>query len=324
MVLAGGIDLGGTKIEATIFDADWAPIDSQRIATPRDSYADMLAALAAQTRWIIDKTNRTDLPIGIGVPGRSDPDTGIALTANLPATGHPLRADLIAAVGRPVIFGNDCDLFAYSEAVLGAGAPYDTVFGLILGTGIGGGICHDNRLYQTRNGTAGEVGHLPLSARLAQEYGLPLITCGCGNRGCYETLGAGPGLTRLAKHLTGLDLQPREIAANARSGDAEAAQIMQIWAQIIAELIGNLQRTIDPDCVVLGGGLSNIPGICQTITRALPKALLPGSKPPLITLARYGDSSGTRGAALAALRELEPQTGTTTNHPGRSVETGGA
>ncbi|MEE9386984.1 MAG: ROK family protein [Paracoccaceae bacterium] len=305
MALAGGIDLGGTKIEATLFDADWQPIESQRIATPRASYDDMLDALASQTRWIIEHANQIDLPIGIGVPGRIDPETGLSFTANLPASGHPMRDDLRAAVGRHIYFGNDCDLFTYSEAVLGAGVPFETVFGLILGTGIGGGICHGDTLYQTRNGASGEVGHLPISAELAREFDLPLITCGCGRPGCYETLGAGPGLKRLAQHLTGQTAQPIDIAAAARAGDTDANRTMHIWSRIIAELIGGLQRTIDPDCVVLGGGLSNIPGICDLITAQLPDALLPGTTPPLVTPAKYGDSSGTRGAALAALRERQ-------------------
>ncbi|MEE9428039.1 MAG: ROK family protein [Paracoccaceae bacterium] len=309
MDLAGGIDLGGTKIEATIFDADYQPLESNRVVTPRENYPDLLAALVAQTNWLVEKSGRKNLPIGVGIPGRCDPDTGLAFTANLPASGHPLRRDLMAATGSEIQFGNDCDLFTYSEALLGAGQPYKTVFGLVLGTGIGGGTCHQKTLFQTSNGTAGEVGHLPISATLAEKYDLPMITCGCGRSGCYETLGAGPGLARLAQHLTAKQLEPRDIAAQAAAGETDATHIMDVWSSLIAELIGVLQLTIDPDCVVIGGGLSNIPGIAMIISKSLPDAVLRETMPPKVLVAKYGDSSGTRGAALAAKQDLSLQGG---------------
>ena len=299
MGCAGGIDLGGTKIEATIFDENWQPVNTRRIPTPRDNYEDLIAAIAGQAQWMNEQVD--GLLIGIGIPGLHNKQTGLAFTSNLPATGRPFRDDLVATIGRKVVFGNDCDLFSYSEAVLGAGIGSDTVFGLILGTGIGGGVCYGATLLQTFNGAAGEVGHMAVSGNLVQEFNLPILTCGCGHKGCYETLASGPGMTKLARVVMDAELAPDEIAAQAAKGEIGAVRVMEIWLRIVAELIANLQVTIDPDCIVLGGGLSNIPDIAQSITRVLPQAMLPGIILPKVTVAKYGDSSGTRGAALAAL-----------------------
>jgi len=298
VIHAAGIDLGGTKIEASVFDAGWAVLETRRVPTP-GNYAALIDALADQVNWLQQHSAKTS--VGVGAPGRHDSKTGLAFMANVAADGHPMRADLKAATKTNISFGNDCDLFALSEAKLGAGQGFDTVFGLILGTGIGGGICLNGALHQTPNNTAGEVGHLPISASLVQEFDLPILQCGCGRHGCYETLGAGPGLSRLAEMLSGQTIQAQEIAA--RNGKE-----MHIWTRIIAELIGALQLTIDPDCIVLGGGLSNIPDVDQILTKAIENAGLRGAYPPKISKAAFGDSSGTRGAALLAFKERMAQT----------------
>lgn len=302
MAHAIGIDIGGTKIEATVFDADWQPMHSQRVATPHDTYDNLITAISDQAKWAVMQAGGGDMPVGIGIPGLHNRQTGLAMTANIPAIGKPLRADLSAAIDQPVAFGNDCDLFAYSEAILGAGRGYETVFGLILGTGIGGGICQNKQMLTTMNGSAGEVGHIPISGSLTRRFDLPVIKCGCSQQGCAETLASGPGMARLAKLVTGVEMQPPAIAAGLAKGDADASQIMDIWVRIVQELIATIQCTIDPDIIVLGGGLTHISGLVELIEDGLQGRLLHGSTAPVIALAKYGDSSGTRGAALLAAR----------------------
>ena len=304
---SGGIDIGGTKIEASVFDENWVPIATHRIKTPQTSYQALVDAIADQARWLLEQTSVKDMPIGIGIPGLHNSQSGFAFTANLPASGHTLRRDLRKAIGRDVSFGNDCDLFAFSEAVLGAGKGHNTVFGLILGTGIGGGVCHDATHIQTLNGAAGEVGHLGIPGALMQEFDLPVLPCGCGRHGCYETLAAGPGLARLSKLVAGQDWEAPEVAAKAAAGNADAQRVMEIWRRLVNSLICDLQVTIDPDCVVLGGGLSNIPNVAEFVADGLPEVLLRESTPPVVAIAKYGDSSGTRGAALAAVMERDKQ-----------------
>lgn len=305
MGIAGGIDVGGTKIEASVFDDNWNPVATKRIVTPYESYQALLNAVTEQAHWAREQSSVENMPLGIGIPGLHNTQTGIAFTANLPTNGKTFRTDLQEAIGTDVTFGNDCDLFAFSESVLGAGKGHKTVFGLILGTGIGGGVCHGDSLLQTLNGAAGEVGHLGISGALMQELGLPVLQCGCGRKGCYETLAAGPGMSRLSEIVTGQHLDAPLIVANAANGDKGAIQVMEIWRRLVAALISDLQVTIDPNCVVLGGGLSNIPNVASFIAEALPKELLQDSTPPVVMTAKYGDSSGTRGAALAAVMERE-------------------
>ncbi|MBL1435376.1 MAG: ROK family protein [Rhodobacteraceae bacterium] len=287
-MIAGGIDVGGTKIEASLFDGDWQAVETRRVKTPA-SYDELVAAVQDQAAWL--EAQHAGLPLGIGIPGRHDSKSGLAFTANLPASQKPLRADILKAIGRDASFGNDCDLFAFSEATLGAGRGFHAVFGLILGTGIGGGFCIGQKLFQSANGTVGEVGHLPFSANL----NLPLHPCGCGRTGCFETLGAGPGMVALNQHITGHTASPAEIAAKDGEG-------FKSWLNLIAALVASLQCTLDPDCIVLGGGLSNIEGVAERISEAAVPVMLKGTAPPVILKAKFGDSSGTRGAALLAVQ----------------------
>lgn len=300
MARAGGIDLGGTKIEATLFDENWQAIVSKRKATPTGSYDALLSSLAEAISWLEDEAGTESLPVGIGVPGFQSRSTGIALTANLPASGHSFSADLIERAGRPLTFENDCNCFALSEAVLGAGQKYRSVFGLILGTGIGGGIVLNGGLIHDKNGASGEYGHLGVSYSVLKECGLDALPCGCGRVGCYETYLAGPGLSRIAKHVVGQAVAADEVAQGATAGDAAMQKVMALWARIAGDFICTLQCTIDPECIVLGGGLSKIPDLPCIMQNAAKDLLLPQTELPAIVLAQNGDSSGTRGAALAA------------------------
>lgn len=296
--MRGGIDLGGTKIEACLFDSQLEEITRRRIATPVTSYEELVDALVQQYEWLRDQAGR-DIPLGVGIPGLVDVTTGLSLTSNLVAHGRPLRQDLSQRLGFSIPFQNDCKCFALSEARGGAGDGHRTVFGLILGTGVGGGVCRSGKIVQGMNDLPGEVGHLGIPIDAVPGSSLPIEHCKCGRRGCYETLVSGPGIARLAKFLTGQGLEAHEVAEKAKS-DSELKRVLDIWAAIVCELFRTIQATVDPDCIVLGGGVSRIPGVLELLQKHMPEHLIPGVRIPVVTLAKYGDSSGVRGAAMLA------------------------
>lgn len=298
-MIAAGIDLGGTKIEAQVFAPDWTIARRRRIDTPRD-YSALVAAMADQVTWAADGENA--LPVGIAAAGLVNPETGLAYTANLPATGRPFPADIASAAGRPVTYVNDCRALVLSEAVFGAGRGFSPVAGLILGTGIGGGVAVDGRLLAGHSLTGGEFGHFALPAHVIARHNLPVRQCGCGRMACTETYLSGPGLTHLAQALTGKARSPREIATG-RASDPALAQVWDVWCELAAEMIVTLIFTIDPAMIVLGGGLSQIDGIAADLAAATARAQLPGFRIPAIRTAQGGDASGARGAAHAALQE---------------------
>ncbi|WP_088016441.1 MULTISPECIES: ROK family protein [unclassified Shinella] len=299
----GAIDVGGSKIEAALFGDDLQPIEKRRIDTRKDSYDDLVAAIAEQAGWLEAKADNL-AAIGIGLPGLIDAATGLSVTSNLPATGRSLGADVSACLGRRVPVENDCKCFALSEANGGAGEGHRTVFGLILGTGVGGGVCVDGRLAKGLNGLPGEVGHFGLPAERVATYGLPLVACGCGRTGCYETYVSGPGLTRIAQHVAGRPLRAEEIVVAAAGGDAAMRSVLDIWLDLLCELVHTIQLTIDADCVVLGGGLSRMAGLADDLAAAFEAHKLPGVRSPVFRIALHGDASGTRGAAILARQSL--------------------
>lgn len=299
--ITAGIDLGGTKIEAQVFNARWQVLDRRRIATPRD-YPGLVAAVTEQIRWLEQSASRA-IPVGISAAGLVNPVTGLALTANLAATGKPFPADLAAAAGRGVTYVNDCRALTLSEAVFGAGKGRSPVVGLILGTGIGGGVAVGGRLLAGKAHVGGEFGHFGLAASVVVQYGLPVLRCGCGRMGCTETLIAGPGMGRIAEALIGKPMTPPQISA-ARH-DPGVATVWQAWLALLAEMVMTLCLVIDPECVVLGGGLSQIEGLIDALTLVLRRAQLPGFALPSLLIAEGGDASGARGAAYAALFAAE-------------------
>ncbi len=295
-MIAAGIDLGGTKIEAQVFDSGWNRVDSHRIPTPM-AYDALVAAMATQIHWIDQRAQ--GLPIGIAAAGLINPVTGLALTANLPATGHPFPADIAIAAGRPITYVNDCRAQALSEAFFGAARGFRSALSLNLGTGLAGGIVVDGKLLPGPTGLGGEFGHFALPANVVSAHNLPILRCGCGRMGCTETLIAGPGLARLYTHLTGRDASPEAISRN-RATDPDAQRVWMVWCELLAEMIHTLCYTVDPECIVLAGGLSRAPGLIVDLGEALQRAQLPGYGPPLIRLAEGGDTTGARGAAYAA------------------------
>jgi N-acetylglucosamine kinase len=300
-MIAAGIDLGGTKIEAQVFGPDWHAQSRRRVETPRD-YPTLVSVMAETVAWIEARAphlQKGTLPIGVSSAGLINPATGLALTANLPATGHPFPADLQAATNRRVHFVNDCRALTLSEAVFGAAKGLSPAVGIILGTGLGGGVAIGGHLIEGPSATGGEFGHFPLSAVPVTAHGLPVLRCGCGRTGCTETLLAGPGLSRIVQAKTGRSLTPPQVA-DLRKADPAIAECWSIWCELMTDLLITLSLTVDPACIVLGGGLSQIGGLLDDLRPRLAAAQLTGFKVPQLRLAEGGDASGARGAAWAA------------------------
>lgn len=297
---AAGIDLGGTKIEAQIFGPDWGKLAQRRIETPKD-YNGLVTALANLIAWVTAEAGQR-LPVGIAAAGLINPATGLAFTANLPAMGRPLPADIARAAGQPVAYLNDCRALTLSEAVFGAARGKSVVAGVILGTGIGGGVAVQGQVLAGHAGMGGEFGHFPLAAPAMIRHGLPVLRCGCGHSGCTETLLSGPGLARLAQHLTGREMTPPQIVA-ARASDPAMARVWAIWCELLAEMLKTLCFVLDPACIVLGGGLSQAEGLIDDLQMHLARLQLEGFASPEVRLAEGGDASGARGAAYAAWLE---------------------
>lgn len=290
-----GIDLGGTKMEAQVFGDDWSIVARERRDTPHN-YDALVAQIADLISWAEGQAGGA-VPVGIGAAGLVNPRTGRALAANLVASDRPFPADIARAVGRPMTYINDCRALALSEAVFGNGKGHRTVMALILGTGVGGGIAIDRAILNGPTLTGGEFGHTSAPAHLVAQFDLPVWRCGCGRMGCIETYIAGPGLARLTKHMIGKDLTVPQIAA---ARDKETGHVWHVWCAFAADLLHSLTLTVDPDVIVLGGGLSQIDGIVSDITSAAKLAQIGDFDVPPVVLAQGGDTSGARGAAYAA------------------------
>lgn len=300
-MICGGLDIGGSKIEARLFDDALTALDSRRVPTPRDDPDAFFAALADQVAWLRAAAGG-DLPVGIAMTGMIEPDTGLARTANLPISGQPMARRLTEAVGRPLPVMNDSMALAFSEANGGAAEGASAAVGLIMGTGVAAGLCVDGAPAPRVGGLPIEFGHSGMPARALSRHGLGLWPCGCGRQGCIESYVAGPGIARIAQHL-GLGPEPApRIAARAAQGDGAAERVLAIWTELAVEALDVLQLTVNPDVVVIGGGLSQMPGVTERLAAALPARWFAGAPVPILRPALFGDASGVRGAALLGLR----------------------
>jgi predicted NBD/HSP70 family sugar kinase len=295
MAIRLGIDLGGTKIELIALDADGAEVCRRREATPQGDYRGTLETiwqLVLQAERELGKTGT----VGIGTPGAVSRATGLLKNSNsVCLNGQPLIEDLERVLGRPVRMANDADCFALSEASDGAAAGLPVVFGVILGTGVGGGIVVKGRLLQGPNAIAGEWGHNPLPWPQADE--LPGPECYCGKRGCIETFLSGPGLARDFLQHTGQSLTGVDILARAESGDAEAESAFQRYEDRLARGLAHVINLLDPDAIVLGGGLSNCDRLYEEVPKRWGRYVFSDRVDTLLLPPRHGDSSGVRGAA---------------------------
>jgi fructokinase len=289
-----GIDLGGTKIEALALGDAGQELVRRRVATPR-AYAPTLEAIAQLVADVEQATGRTGT-VGIGIPGAIVPETGVVKNANSTwLNGEPLGRALETRLARPVRLMNDANCFALSEATDGAAAGADVVFGVILGTGVGGGIVVGGRCLVGPNLIAGEWGHNPLPWMTPDEY--PGPACYCGRHGCIETFCSGPAFERDHARRTGIALTGRDIARAASGGDPDARETMARYHDRLARALASLINVLDPDVVVLGGGMSNVAGIAEAVLARVPRYVFSDSVRTRIVPNVHGDSSGVRGAA---------------------------
>lgn len=290
-----GIDLGGTKIEGVVLAPDGSPVTQRRIATPRGDYAATLAALADLIAFL-EAAAGGRASIGIGMPGSLSPATGLVQNANSAwLNGRPFKADLEQRLGRAVRLANDANCFAVSEAADGAGAGARIVFGVILGTGCGGGIVIDGRLVDGPRGIGGEWGHNPLPWTTADEH--PGHTCWCGRRGCMETWVSGPALAADHARATGEKLDGPAIAARASAGDPAARATLDRHASRLARGLAQVVNLIDPDVIVLGGGLSGLGHLYAVLPSLMAPWVFADHGLVAVRAPCWGDASGVRGAA---------------------------
>ena len=291
-----GVDLGGTKIEALALDLDGREAYRHRVQAPQGSYRATIEAVAG----LVEQAERTlgaTGSVGIGIPGAVSLRTGLIKHANSTwMAGHPFGRELSARLGRPVRLANDADCFALSEATDGAGAGAHSVFGAILGTGTGGGVVVEGRLLAGPNAIAGEWGHNPLPWPRDEER--PGPPCYCGKTGCIETFLSGPGLARDYAAATGVRIPAAEVAQRIDAREPAALAALDRYLDRLARALATVVNLIDPEIVVLGGGVSNIAALYEPLPARLGAYVF--SKEPVATRivrARFGDSSGVRGAA---------------------------
>ena len=289
-----GIDLGGTKIEAIALDADGREQFRHRVPTPRGNYVatvEAVASLVALGESVVGSST-----VGVGMPGVVSPATGLVKNANSTwLNGRPLSEDLSARLGRPVRLANDANCFALSEATDGAAAGLPVVFGVILGTGVGGGLVVNGRVVTGANAIAGEWGHNPLPWPEAGEW--PGPPCYCGRTGCIETLLSGPGLARDHQGRTGRELDAAGIVAAAAAGDEDARASVATYERRLARGLASVVNVFDPDAIVLGGGVSNIARLYERVPRLWTEFVFSDAIVTRLVRAVHGDSSGVRGAA---------------------------
>lgn len=297
-----GFDMGGTKIELGVFDANLQRIWQKRVPTPRDDYRQLLAVLRDLTHEA-DALCGSPGSVGIGIPGLPNED-GTLFTANVPAAmGQPLPRDLSKLIGREVRVDNDANCFTLSEAWDDEFRHYPSVLGIILGTGVGGGLIVDGKVLSGRNHIAGEFGHLRLPVDALEVLGrdIPRVTCGCGHDGCIENYISGRGFEWMYSHFYQQHLPAQQIIAHYLAGQPQAVAHVDRFLDVLAICFGNLLTIVDPHLVVIGGGLSNFDALYQALPQRLPAHLLRVAKLPRIEKARYGDAGGVRGAAFLNL-----------------------
>lgn len=290
-----GIDLGGTKIEALAIDKVGKELVRHRVNTPREDYDATIAAIAGLVRRIERETGSTGT-VGAGIPGCISSVTGLVKNSNSTwLNGRPVDRDLSAALEREVRVANDANCLAVSEATDGAAAGKRVVFGVILGTGCGGGVAIDGHVHAGPNGVGGEWGHNPLPWARPEE--LPGPECYCGKLGCLEMWISGTGVARDYRKTTGRERTTQEIMKDYGAGDRDAVATVERFEDRLARGLAHLINMLDPDVLVFGGGLSKTEYLYRDIPKLLPKYVFGGEAATPLLQARYGDSSGVRGAA---------------------------
>ncbi len=284
-----GIDIGGTKIDAIVFDSHDQIIFEKRVATPK-AYDPMVKAIAG----LVHEAGQGS--VGIGAPGSAHPATGLWRNSNFVASnGKPMETDLVAAIGRPIRIENDANCFALSEAKDGAGAGYGVVAFFTIGTGLGGGLVVDGKVIRGANAEAAEFGHTGLPWMTEQDW--PPVKCFCGKAGCAEMYVSGTGLEMDYKRVTGTGLTGPQIIANARLGEAQGLAALKRLQNRFARICANILNVIDPDVFVMGGGLSALPELVEELPSLISPYTFSGQATAHVKRAKHGGNSGVRGAA---------------------------
>ena len=290
-----GVDVGGTKIEAAVISADSRLLASKRIPTPTNDYPETVEAIVCLIEDIEAQIG-VNCSVGIGIPGTLSPASQRVKNAyNLSFNGYPLDTDLERRLNRPIRITNDANCFALSEAIDGAAIGAGTVFGVILGTGCGSGIVIDGKALMGANAIGGEWGHNPLPWMTPDEQ--PGLSCSCGLAGCIETFLSGTGFARHHKAVSGITLTPREITARSASGDAVCAESLSRYENQLARALASVINLIDPEIIVLGGGVSNIERLYETVPRLWSHWVFSDRVDTKLVPPTHGDSSGVQGAA---------------------------
>ena len=290
-----GIDLGGTKIEIIALDDQGVELLRRRVPTPQGDYAATLHAITNLVHSAEAELGQRG-SVGIGTPGSISKATGLLKNSNsVHLNGKPVLQDLVTLLQREVKISNDANCFALSEATDGAGAGASVVFGVILGTGVGAGIVVNGKVLTGPNGIAGEWGHNPLPWPAADE--LPGLDCYCGLQGCIETFLSGPGMAKQHQKQTGVALSTKDIVARAEAGDQACVLSMQIYENRLARGLAHVINILDPDVIVLGGGMSNIGRLYVNVPQLWTRWVFSDRVATRLVKNKFGDSSGVRGAA---------------------------
>ncbi len=293
-----GIDLGGTKTEVIALADDGRQLYRHRLPTPHDDYSQTIETIAALVAMAEEHIGERG-SVGVGIPGAISPATGLVKNANSTwLIGQPFDKDLARRLGREVRIANDANCLAVSEAVDGAAAGAQSVFAVIIGTGCGAGLALNGRCHDGRNAVAGEWGHNPLpwmdddELRYRDE-----VACYCGKAGCIETFISGTGFARDYQRLSGNALRGAEVMALAEQGDDRASLAIQRYEQRLAKSLAHVVNILDPDVIVLGGGMSNVSRLYRTVPPLMKSWVFGGECATPVLQAQHGDSSGVRGAA---------------------------
>jgi len=290
-----GIDLGGTKIEGIAIDGHGVECARLRVPTPRGDYEGTVASICEVIAALEKKTGTTG-SIGLGIPGAVSRVSGLIKNSNsLCLIGKPLQSDVEKALRRPVRMANDANCFALSEASDGAGAGAKCVYGVILGTGVGGGLVVNGQVLEGPNAITGEWGHNPLPWQQLDEY--PGDVCYCGKRGCIETWLSGPALERLYTQRAREKLKAQDISARAEAGERHAVDLLSLYVDRLARALASIINIIDPDVIVLGGGMSNTSALYREVPAQWGQYVFSDRVDTKLFQAQHGDSSGVRGAA---------------------------
>ena len=291
-----GIDLGGTKIAGVLLDENLQELSRIRVATPKGDYHATIQAICSVIAEL-EKDHGQQLPVGIGIPGTISPWTGVVKNANSTwLIGKPFHKDLALALSREIKIANDANCLALSEAIDGAGAGAKLLFAIIIGTGCGAGIAIDGKVHSGSHGISGEWGHNTLSWRTESEF--PGPKCYCGRRGCIETFVSGTGFENEYYRQAGVRKTGAEIVAAVKRQDVVATNVLNLYENRLARGIAMIVNIMDPDVIVLGGGMSKVQQLYESLPKLVPKWTFGNEFRTPIRPAKHGDASGVRGAAM--------------------------